>query len=106
MPDDELLDRLERAAFAYFLEQTNPRNGLVSDTSRKGSPASIAVVGFALSAYPAAVERGLMTRADAALRTLVTLRFFESSAQGSAPDATGYHGFYYHFLDRETGKRV
>jgi hypothetical protein len=106
MPDDELLDRLERAAFAYFVEETNPRNGLVSDTSRKDSPASIAVVGFALSAYPVAVERGWVTRDDAALRTLVTLRFFEASAQGSDPDATGYRGFYYHFLDRETGKRV
>lgn len=106
MPDDELLDRLERAAFDYFVEETNPRNGLVSDTSRKGSPASIAVVGFALSAYPVAVERGWITRDDAALRTLVTLRFFEASAQGTALDATGYRGFYYHFLDRETGKRV
>jgi hypothetical protein len=106
MLDDELLDRLQRGAFEYFLEQTNPANGLVADTSRKGSPASIAVVGFALSAYPVAVERGWVSREDAAARTLVTLRFFESSAQGSSLDATGHHGFYYHFLDLESGKRV
>jgi hypothetical protein len=106
LPDDELLDRLERAAFGYFLEEINPANGLVADTSRGGSPASIAVVGFALSAYPAAVERGWLAREDAASRTLVTLRFFERAEQGSGPNATGYKGFYYHFLDLQSGKRV
>ncbi len=106
MQDEELLDRLQRAAFGYFVEETNPTNGLVADTSRKDSPASIAVVGLALSAYPVAVERGWLTREDAATRTLVTLRFFETSAQGQAADATGYKGFYYHFLDLESGKRV
>jgi hypothetical protein len=29
-----------------------------------------------------------------------------ASAQGSSPDATGYKGFYYHFLDMQSGKRV
>jgi hypothetical protein len=103
---DELLDRLERAAFGYFVEEINPANGLVADTSRKDSPASIAVVGFALSSYPVAVERGWLAREDAAMRTLVTLRFFEASAQGSSEDTTGYKGFYYHFLDLQSGKRV
>ncbi len=104
--DQELLDRFQRAAFGYFLEQCNPENGLVADTSRPGSPCSIAVVGFALSCYPVGVERGWMTRADAAARVLLTLRFFWNSAHGEQPDATGYKGFYYHFLDMKTGRRV
>lgn len=106
MLDDELLDHLQRGAFGYFADQTNPANGLVADTSRTGSPSSIAVVGLALSAYPVAVERGWLTRDDGAARTLVTLRFFATSAQGSGADATGYKGFYYHFLDLESGRRV
>ncbi len=104
--DNDLLDRLEHGAFRYFVDAVNPANGLVADTSRKDSPASIAVVGFALSSYPVAVERGWLTREDAATRTLTTLRFFETSAQGSSEDATGYKGFYYHFLDLQSGKRV
>ena len=104
--DEELLDRLQCAAFGYFLEQVNAENGLVADTSRAGSPASIAVVGFALSAYPVAVERGWMTRADAVNRTLATLRFFCDSEQSDSPEATGFKGFYYHFLDMHTGARV
>lgn len=97
---------LQRAAFDYFLQQVNPDNGLVADTSREGAPASIAVVGFALSAYPVAVERGWMTRNDAVAHTLAALRFFQASDQGGKPDATGYKGFYFHFLDHGTGKRV
>jgi len=64
------------------------------------------VVGFALSAYPIAVERGWMTRADAVQRSLATLRFFRDSDQSGSPEATGYKGFYYHFLDMQTGIRM
>jgi hypothetical protein len=106
LSDDDLLDSLERAAFGYFLSQYNPANGLVADRSVTGSPCSIAVVGFALSSYPVAVERRWMTRDDAIERTLATLRFFSNSPQSEAPDATGYKGFYYHFLDMQSGRRV
>ena len=106
LSDDVLLDRLQRAAFGYFLAAFNPANGLIADTTRAGSPASIAVVGFALASYPVAVERGWMARADAATRTLTTLRFFWASPQSESADATGYNGFYYHFLDMQTGRRV
>lgn len=106
LPDDALLLRLQRAAFDYFTTFADPGTGLVADTSRDGSPSSIAVVGFALSCYPVGVRNGWITRADAAQRTLKVLRFFSHSVQSDAPDATGYQGFYYHFLDMKTGKRV
>ena len=104
--DEALLDDLQRAAFGYFLQAVNPANGLVADNSRAQSPCSIAVVGFALSVYPVAVERGWMTRADAVTSTCATLRFFHNSDQSGSPEATGYKGFYFHFLDMQTGARV
>ena len=104
--DDALLERLQRGAFDYFLQAYNPRNGLVADTTREGAPCSIAVIGFALSAYPVGVERGWMDRADAVLRALVTLRFLMASDQSGSARATGYRGFYFHFLDMESGARV
>jgi hypothetical protein len=106
LSNEELLDRLQRAAFGYFLQKINLTNGLIADTTRTGSPASIAVVGFALSSYPVAAERGWITRQDAAARTLRTLRFFWTSQQSAEPNATGYKGFYYHFLHMQSGKRV
>ncbi len=103
---EQALDLLQRAAFSYFLHAVNPANGLIADTTRGNSPASIGVVGFALSAYPVAVERGWMTRADAVERSLATLRFFRDSDQSGSPEATGHKGFYYHFLDMQTGIRM
>jgi hypothetical protein len=102
----ELLRTLQRESFNYFIHQTNPANGLVSDKSREGWSASIAAVGLALAAYPVAVERGFMTRDDAVQRTLATLRFFANAPHGPEPDAVGYKGFYYHFLDMKSGRRA
>ncbi len=103
---DELLTRLQRDSFTYFIHKTNLENGLVLDKSRENWPASIAAVGFALATYPGGVECGFMTRDEAIVRTLATLRFFESSPHGPEPDATGCRGFYYHFLDMTSGRRA
>ena len=104
----------QREAFAYFLRETNPVNGLVPDyirvhrdgSSATRSVASIAAIGFGLSAYMVGAERGFISREEAVARTLATLRFFAASPHGAEPDATGYKGFYYHFLDMETGRRA
>jgi hypothetical protein len=106
LSDDALVVRLQRAAFSYLIDYADADTGLVADTSREESPCSIAVVGFALSCYPIAVRNGWLSRTDAAAQTLKVLRFFRQSLQSDAPDATGYKGFYYHFLDMRTGKRV
>lgn len=100
------LERLQRESFRYFPHETNPDNGLVIDKTAADWPVSIAATGFALAAYPVAVERGFMTRAAAVGRTLTTLRFFWNSPHGPEPDATGYQCFYYHFLDMRTGGRA
>jgi hypothetical protein len=101
-----MLDAIQRAAFAYFQHETNPANGLVLDKTCTDWPASIAAVGAGLTAYPVGVERGFVARSEAAERTLTTLRFFWRSPQGPGAEATGYKGFYYHFLDLQTGVRA
>jgi hypothetical protein len=104
--DEQILEAIQAEAFAYFLHETNPANGLVVDKTREDWPASIAAIGLSLTAYPVGVERGLITRDAAIARVLATLRFFAHSRQGSEPTATGYKGFYYHFLDMKTGQRA
>ncbi|MEO7218420.1 MAG: glucoamylase family protein [Gemmatimonadaceae bacterium] len=103
---DKLLDTVQKETFEYFVKETNPANGLVRDRTTGDAPASIAATGLALASYPIGVERGFMTRADAVQRTLTCLRFFHTSQQGTQNDATGNKGFYYHFLDMNTGRRV
>jgi hypothetical protein len=100
------LEKLQHVSFKYFLNETNPVNGLVRDRDAADWPASIAATGLALASYPVAVERGFMSHAAAVERTLATLRFLWNSPQGPEPDATGYRGFYYHFLDMQTGRRA
>src|ERR1700683_1317222 len=100
------LEDLQRISFSYFEHEVNPENGLIADKTAQNWPASIAATGFALAAYPVGVARGFISRAAAVERTLQTLRFFSISPQGPEPDATGYQGFYYHFLDMQTGRRV
>src|SRR5437667_12512628 len=101
-----LLSDLQSDAFKYFVHEVNSDNGLVRDCTKDGWPSSIAAVGMALSAYPVGVERGFITREEAIVRTLRKLRFFANSEQSRSPNATGYKGFYYHFLDMQTGRRA
>ena len=103
---DAELRLLQQQTFDFFLHEANPVNGLVIDKTAPDWPASIAATGLALAAYPVGVERGFMSRAAAVERTLLTLRFFWNSPQGPEPDATGHRGFYYHFLDMQTGRRA
>jgi hypothetical protein len=103
---EETLESLQRYTFEYFLKESNRANVMVPDNTRKDSHASIAPIGFALAAYTIGVERGFITRAEAIERTLTTLRFFRDSEQSEEADATGYKGFYYHFLYMDTGRRA
>jgi NADPH:quinone reductase-like Zn-dependent oxidoreductase len=104
LPDDIL--ELQQSAFRYFLDHTNPRNGLVADNTHEDSPCSIAAMGLGLSCQPVAVSNGWLKRPDAAERVLTALRFFEQSPQGPEQDVTGYKGFYYHFLEMKDGRRA
>ncbi|HEU4733810.1 MAG TPA: glucoamylase family protein [Kofleriaceae bacterium] len=104
--DDAMLDELERRTFDYFWRTADPATGLVPDRSPTPSFSSIAAVGFGLTAYAIGSERGYVSRAAARDRVLATLRFFSGAPQGDAAEGvTGYHGFYYHFLDMATGRR-
>ena len=102
----QTLRSLQRHSFDYFVHEVNPANGLVLDKTTTDWPASIAAMGMALTCYPVGVERGFMARDEAARRTLTMLRFLAASEQGEAADATGHRGFYYHFLDMQTGRRA
>ena len=100
------LDTLERRTFDWFWERSDNNNGLTPDRWPTKSFSSVAAIGFALTAYPVGVERGYVTRSAAATRTLNTLRFMYNAPQGPQPTGvTGYKGFFYHFLDMQTGYR-
>jgi hypothetical protein len=103
---EAFLDDVQQRTFGYFWELTNATNGLTPDRAPTRSFSSVAAVGFALTAYPIGVERGYISRTEARERALTTLRFMYQAPQGpSATGVTGYKGFFYHFLDMDTGLR-
>lgn len=103
---DPLVDDLQQRTFRWFWDTASLKNGLVPDRWPAPSFSSVAAVGFGLSAYVVGAERGWVSREEARDRVLLTLRFLWNAPQGPAPEGmTGYKGFFYHFLDMETGKR-
>lgn len=97
---------LQFTTLLYYLQVTNPDNGLIRDKTEPNAPASIAAIGMGLAASPIGVERGVVTREFAAKVARRQLRYLLELPQGPEPDASGYKGFFYHFLDIETGRRV
>jgi len=105
--DDALLDAIQRAAFGFFRDEAHPGNGLVRDRSRPDSKCSIAAVGFGLSTWCMAVERGWASRQEAAQRVDATLQTFLRGPQGpQAAQVMGHRGWFYHFLEMDTGLRA
>ena len=101
---EDVIEFEMRGAFDFFWEQANtdansPGFGLIRDRY-PGSEgiASIASVGFGLTAIPIGISRGYIThqqgyeRADKTLDTLLAMDRVE--------------GFFYHFVDMKTGKRA
>ena len=107
--DDTFLEDVQRRAFRYLWDRTNPKNGLTLDRSpadgsdrkpdhRSYKIASIAASGFALSGYCVAADRGWVTRDQAKERARNTLDFFANRSPHE-------RGWFYHFVDQETGER-
>ncbi|MFW6278944.1 MAG: glucoamylase family protein [Bacillota bacterium] len=99
LKEEKLLEEISQKTFDYFWEEANPENGLIKDRSTDKSPASIAAVGFGLSAIPVAVERGWIDYEEGKERVLTTLETFAED------EVEGKRGFYYHFVNMETGER-
>lgn len=102
----DLIRDLQERTFRFFWETTDAETGLAPDRWPTPSFASIAAVGFALTAYPVGVVNGWITREEARARTLTTLQFFADAPQGPGETGfSGYKGFFYHFLGVTKGLR-
>lgn len=105
--DSIFLDYVQRTAIDYFWYEANPSNGMIRDRSATYAPASIAAVGFGLTAICVGVDRGWIPRVAARDRVLTALRTFWEGPQGPATSGTiGYKGWFYHFLDMNTATRM
>ena len=105
--DEAFLDDLERQGSLFFWEQASPVTGQVLDRARNDLAgardprrmASIAATGFGLTALCIADHRGYLPHSQVVERVRNTLDWHLNHF----PEV---HGFFYHFSDIETGKRV
>ena len=102
--DRQFLDDYARRCFSYFWEQIGPQTGIVNDRAgldgaeNRGNVGSIAATGFGLTALCIGASRGWISKEQARARILLTLRYFWAHAFHD-------HGWFYHFLDVNTGER-
>lgn len=100
-----MLDSIQYKTFLFFLNEHHPEWGIVKDRAAAWAPASIASTGFGIPCFAVGVERNWISRKQAAEITLNMLKFFANSVQSTDINATGYKGFYYHFLRMNSGTR-
>ena len=97
--DTKLLNKVEKDSFQYFIRLSDKVSGLTRDSSRSGSPASISATGFALAAIAIGESKGWIAHEDAVSQLRKTLRTLLTKAGHKK-------GFFYHFLDLKSGRRV
>jgi hypothetical protein len=102
--DEQLLDAIQQGAFQFFWNETNPSTGQIKDRALLNghdtrTMSSIAATGFGLSSLCIGDARGYGKTADIVTRVRNTLSFLYNSMPH-------VHGFYYHFVDMNTGQRV
>ncbi len=99
------LEELEHRTFKWFWDLVD-KNNQVPDRHPQRNFSSVAATGFGLTAYCIGAEKKYITREQAAERVLKTMQFLWNAPQGGENSGiTGFHGFFYHFLDHEKGFR-
>jgi len=95
--DDAFLTLIQRGGWNWAMHAANATSGMVPDRDSKPY-ISIAGVGFQLAAFPIAVERGWISRADAQKRVDTILRTLAHTRTSRK------FGMYQHFVDGDTGE--
>ncbi len=96
--DMEFISYIENRAFLFFACEQNKHTGLFRDASG-GGDSSIASTGFGLAALCIGAENGWLPEEEARTRALKCLETL-----GSLDNRKD--GFFYHFLQTDTGKRA
>lgn len=102
--DEELMDMVQYYTFRYFWQGAEPNSGMARERYHVDGDypqndkhvVTTGGTGFGIAAFPAAVERGWISREALAERMERMISFLET--------ADRFHGVWPHWLDGETGK--
>jgi hypothetical protein len=100
LTDAELLTLVQQSAFGYFWDYAHPVSGAIREGyTHWDEIVASGGTGMGLMAIVVGAERGFVSRADAAERTLQILTFLEDSAER-------YHGAWSHWIHGTTGATI
>lgn len=99
IPDEELLTLVQRQTFKYFWDYAHPESGLARERLGSDNTVTSGGSGFGIMCLPVAVERGFISRAEAAERLRKIVSFL-------AGKADRFHGAFPHWLNGSTGKVI
>jgi len=94
--DDELLTLVQQQTFKYFWDYAHPVSGLARERFGSGDTVTSGGSGFGIMTLPMAVERGFVSRSEAAERLRTIVGFLSGKAQR-------FHGAFPHWLNGSSG---
>ena len=99
MTDEQLMDMVQEAQFRFYWEANDPHSGLsLENTPGHDYMIATGASGFGMMTILVGVERGFVTRDQAADRFLRITDFLTKAEK--------HHGAFSHFMDGRTGKTV
>ena len=99
IPQEELLTLVQERTFKYFWDYGHPVSGLARERLGSDETVTSGGSGFGIMALPVGVERGFVTRQQAADRLRTIVNFLSTKADR-------FHGAYSHWLNGSTGKAI
>ncbi len=95
MPDDSLMEMVQRYSFRYFREFQHPVSGMARERNTSGDIVTTGGTGFGVMAWVVAVERGWVSRTEGVDYMLKLLSFLQI--------ADRFAGVFPHWMNGQTG---
>jgi hypothetical protein len=95
MPDDSLMEMVQRYSFRYFREFQHPASGMARERNTSGDIVTTGGTGFGVMAWVVAVERGWVSRTEGVDYMLKLLSFLQISNR--------FAGVFPHWMNGQTG---
>lgn len=96
IPDEELMDLVQRRTFSYFWDYAHPVSGLARERLNSDETVTTGGSGFGFMAILVGVERGFISREEGYNHLLKVVNFLEDKA-------VRHHGAFPHWMNGSTG---
>ncbi|HZX58906.1 MAG TPA: glucoamylase family protein, partial [Mucilaginibacter sp.] len=98
IPDNELLDLVQKQTLKYFYDFADPSSGMARERNTSGSTVTTGGTGFGIMAVIAGMDRNFISRSQGIAHMTKMVTFLEK--------ADRFHGAWSHWINGSTGKVI